>query len=474
MRVNVYSRALLLAAITCISAPSMAERNVLLIVSDDQGRDAGCYGNPVIQTPNQDALAADGTLFTHAFATVASCSASRSVIQTGLFNHTNGQFGHQHSHHDQSTHSWVKGISKILAETGGYRTGIVGKNHVQPPEVYPWEKQYVPPAAERRRGPNNRNVAWMAEAAGQFFREKDKRPFFLLIGYSDPHRGDGPGKFSNHHDYRDIEPVRYSPNDVLVPHHLPDLPVTRAQLAEYYEAVSRLDSGIGMVLAELRKSGHYDDTLIIYISDNGIPFTGAKTNLYDPGIRLPLIVRSPEQKKRGVVSDAMVSWIDLVPTILDWTQVTWGDVGANYNLPGRSFLDMLSETHAEGWDEVYASHVFHEVQMYYPMRVVRTRTHKLILNVAHPLTFPLASDLYASPTWQYALKHPETRFGKKTMEQFLHRPKWELFDLDKDPEEVNNVTDDPDYAEVLEDLKVKLKLFQQRSSDPWITKYEYE
>lgn len=112
--------------------------------------------------------------------------------------------------------------------------------------------------------------------------------------------------------------------------------------------------------------------------------------------------------------------------------------------------------------------------MYYPMRVVRTRQYKLILNLARPLPFPFASDLEASATWQNRPSGPDARYGKRLLKDFIHRPRYELYDLAADPDEVKNLADDPKHAAVLKDLQEKLKAFQERTADPWVVKYRYE
>ena len=142
---------------------------------------------------------------------------------------------------------------------------------------------------------------------------------------------------------------------------------------------------------------------------------------------------------------------------------------------GRSFLAVLGQRTPSGWDEVFASHTFHEVTMYYPMRVVRTRRYKLIWNLAHELTYPSASDLYSSATWQEALaKGLKSQFGQRTVGQYLHRPEFELYDLESDPGESNNLAGDEKHAATLAELKDKLKAFQQRTGDPWVHKWIYE
>jgi N-sulfoglucosamine sulfohydrolase len=208
---------------------------------------------------------------------------------------------------------------------------------------------------------------------------------------------------------------------------------------------------------------------VIFLSDNGIPFPGAKTTVYDAGLHLPLIVHKPGQKKQGIVNKALVSWVDVLPTILDWAGVK-----VPPKLAGRSLLPILEQEAPKGWDEVYASHTFHEVTMYYPMRSLRTRTHRYIRNLAHRLDFPFASDLYHSASWQGMLKNGGKMLGQRTVEQYLHRPAEELYDLEKDPHELKNLAGDSAHAETLAALRKKLRTWQEKTGDPWTVKYRYE
>jgi N-sulfoglucosamine sulfohydrolase len=434
-------------------------RNVLLLISDDQGLDqCGCYGNSRIRTPNLDRLAADGVRFTNAFATVASCSASRSVILTGLFNHSNAQYGHEHSYHHFRLFDWVRTLPALLKEQG-YRTGVVGKLHVGPPESLPLDL-YAPGGS--------RNVAQMAKKAGAFFNEDRGKPFFLLVGYSDPHRA-GSG-FANDQTYPGIKKITYSPSDVTVPYFLPDCPEVRGELAEQYQAVSRMDQGIGLVLDNLKASGRYDDTLILYISDNGIPFPGAKTTLYDPGVHLPMIARCPTLSRLGLVNNAMVSFVDIAPTILEWTQTPL----PSYPLHGRSFLGVLGDENPQGWDRVFLSHTFHEITMYYPTRGLRTRRFKYLNNLFPELEFPPASDLYASDSWQAILRRKDGMMGRRRVKDYLHRQREELYDLAEDPNELNNLAGDPSHSETLSRMRRDLLAFRKRTKDPWLILLNYE
>jgi N-sulfoglucosamine sulfohydrolase len=444
--------------------------NVVLIVSDDHGRgDLGCYGNRVIQTPNLDALAAEGVRFTNAFCTTASCSASRSVILSGLYNHYNGQYGHEHSYHHFISFDYVRSLPVLLSQAG-YRTARIGKYHVAPEEVYRFDVALPG---------NSRSPVQMADNCKDFITGDDDEPFFLYFCTSDPHRGGGkatelphePDRFGNREQgYPGIEEVTYDPEDVVVPDFLPDIPECRAELAQYYQAVSRVDQGIGRLIDVLKQAGRYDNTIVIYISDNGIAFPGAKTTLYEPGMNLPCIVRTPWQKNKGIACDALVNYADLTPTILDFS----GAMPSDYEFHGRSFRPVLEREHADGWDTTYASHTFHEITMYYPMRVVRERRFKLIWNIAHGLEYPFASDLWESATWQGNLRRGNTRYGKRTIDAYLHRPKFELYDLESDPHEVLNLADDPNHQSKLDDMKAELKAFQKQTKDPWVLKWEYE
>ncbi|MCI0625400.1 MAG: sulfatase [Acidobacteria bacterium] len=476
-------------ALTAVAAP----RNIVLFVVDDQGRDAGCYGNKVIKTPNLDKLASDGTRFNFAFCTTASCSASRSVLLSGLHNHASGQYGHQHDYHNFHTFPAVRSLPVLLGEAG-YRTASIGKFHVQPESVYHFQT-YL----QGNQG-GARNPVTMAEKARDFIaRAKEQRPFFLYFCTADPHRSGKvaadeahqPNYFGNEIKYDGVQEVTYDLKQILVPPYLPDTPETRAELAQYYQSVSRVDQGLGRLIEILKETGQYESTLIIYTSDNGIAFPGAKTNLYEPGMRLPLIVRVPNQKRRGVVSNAMVSWVDLTPTLLDfagvkevkaWLLGSQASVGRpaenqspqDYSFHGRSFLSLLDEENPQGWNEVFGSHTFHEITMYYPMRVIRTRKYKYILNLANSLPFPFASDLYESPTWQGVIRRGDSKYGHRRVSDYLQRPRHELYHLESDPHEVVNLADKPEYANVLAKLQEKLRRFQAQTRDPWIVKYQHE
>lgn len=469
-------------ATTAFSAT--ARPNIVLIVADDHGREAlGCYGNPVVKTPHLDALAGDGTRFTSAFCTTASCSPSRSVILSGLQNHANGMYGLQHDDHHFQSFDNVKSLPVLLA-AAGYRTARIGKYHVAPEKVFAFET-VLSGGAANDPATIGRSPVEMAEQSRGVIDAKDERPFFLYFASDDPHRANAvlpngkptfdtwpkPNSFGNRPaGYPGIKSVVFRPEEIIVPPFLPDTPACRAEIAEYYQAIARLDQGVGRLIEILKQTGKYESTLIVYISDNGAAFPGAKTTLYEVGMRLPCLVRSPGRQHPGAVQDAMITWADLTPTLLDVAGVP----AAGTKFDGRSFRAGLDGAPLSGWDEVFASHTFHEITMYYPMRVVRTRHHKLICNFASELTFPSALDLIKSPTWISASETPGRMLGRRSVEQFLHRPKFELYNLDRDPNEVVNLADDPAQQKLKASLLEKLKTFQAATNDPWFRKWSYE
>lgn len=435
--------------------------NIILFVSDDHGLDAlGAYGNPIIKTPNLDKLATEGTKFTNAYCTSASCAASRSVILSGQFGHATGSYGHVHDYHHFSTYDNVKTLP-VLLEEAGYETARIGKYHVAPEKVYHFNTVLEA---------DPRNTVEMAKACTDVLNSS--KPFFLYFCTDDPHRGhpftpepwDTPNTFGNKVEgYNGVEPIIYNPEDVLVPEFLPDTKQSREEIAQYYQSISRIDQGFGKLMKMLQDTGKSDNTIVFYISDNGMAFPGAKTTVYEPGIKLPCIIKDPTSSKKGITNNAQISWVDLTPTILDMAEI---DFHAE-DFHGKSFEPIIEEENPEGWNEVYASHTFHEITMYYPMRVVRSKNYKLIWNIAHPLEYPFASDLWAASTWQNEYRANNEFFGPKKMKDFLFRPEFELFDLEKDPNELNNLATQNDFQEILETMKSKLKDFQKKTKDPW-------
>ncbi|PNP49992.1 hypothetical protein THARTR1_09323 [Trichoderma harzianum] len=441
------------------------KNNILLVIADDMGKSLGCYGDSTISTPNIDQLASEGTLFDNAFASTASCSGSRSVIYTGLHTHQNGQYGLEHSNHHFMTFDHIDTAPKLFNDLG-YQTGIIGKIHVGPNHVYPWEV--------RRESPT-RDVSWVAEQADLFFQsaKDDPRPFFLTVGFMDPHRDSTRGGFGNGDESVSAPDATYDPAKITVPSFLNDIPEVRQEMAEYYRSVGRVDRGFGSIMEALKKAGFINDTLVVLTSDNGPPFLNSKTTLYDAGVRLPLIIRNP-QGKPGLKNPNIISFIDLLPTFLDWAGHGSATSSASASPPrlGRSILPIIDETSTHGdWTKVFGSHTFHEVTNYYPTRFMRTSRYKYHRNIAWKLDFPFSTDLYASLSWE-GIRNSQfpVKVGERSLEAYIRRPPEELYDMQQDQREVVNLADRPEYRELLLEFRKELEDWQRLTKDAWLVR----
>ena len=454
-------------------------RNVLHLIADDLGKNLNCYGCKAISTPNIDRLAANGVKFTHAYTSTASCSASRSVMYTGLHTHENGQYGLAGERHHFTTLNAVE-TTPLLFNALGYQTGIIGKVHVGPDQVYPWEI---------REESWSRNVAWVADRTEAFFKRANEteRPFHLTVGFIDPHRDMTRSGFGNEEDCDGrINIPEYKTEEVEIPQFLSDLPETRVELVQYYRSISRMDAGVGMILAALERQGLAEDTLVVFVSDNGPPFMNSKTTLFDAGVRLPMIVRAPNTPG-GIVNPNMISYIDILPTFLDWAGTKPETLPKLKPSPpsrlGHSFLRILSEPRelpASEWqDRVHGSHSFHEIQNYWPTRFLRTRRFKYHRNIAWRLDFPFATDIYGSLTWEGIRNtKPPVMVGPRPLKNYLFRPPEELFDLETDPDEVRNLAGDEkaggklpaskEHEGLLKELRREVEEWQLKTRDPWL------
>ncbi|XP_044733287.1 N-sulphoglucosamine sulphohydrolase [Chrysoperla carnea] len=453
-------------------------KNALFILADDGGFEIGAYLNKICQTPNLDLLAKKSLIFNNAYTSVSSCSPSRSAILTGLPSHQNGMYGlHQGIHHFNSFDN-LKSLPSIL-KTNGIRTGIIGKKHVGPDTLYSFD--YSQTEENNSILQVGRNITHIKLLVREFLSQEKEKPFFLYVAFHDPHRcghthpqyGPFCEKFGNGEPgmghIPDWIPVIYQPDEINLPYFIPDTLEARIDVAAQYTTISRLDQGIGLVLKELKAAGHEDDTLIVYTSDNGIPFPSGRTNLYDPGLAEPLLISSPEHtERRHQVTYSLTSLLDIMPTFLDWFNIKY----PKNELTGKSLLPLLiKEPPSNASDVVFASQTHHEVTMYYPMRAVRTKRYKLIHNINYKMPFPIDQDFYLSPTFQDILNRTRSHqdiYWYKTLNSYYYRDEWELYDLKYDPEELNNVVGKQQYQEILKDLKMKLLNWQKLTKDPWI------
>eukprot|EP00483_Globobulimina_turgida_P012413 UN12436 len=211
----------------------------------------------------------------------------------------------------------------------------------------------------------------------------------------------------------DWKPVSYNSSELVLPFWIPDNPQARGDYAAYLTSFSRIDQGVGLFIDVLQERDLLKDTLIIFSSDNGMPFTSAKTNLYEQGQIEPFMISLPQMWENGfngpVFTDYIAGNTDIFPTILDWLNLTYPSYvlnGANVVLTGESLLEVVQNniTTNERKSNVYGSHMFHEVTMYYPMRVATNGEYRLIYNMAYQNPYHVAEDIYGSASWQQIVK----------------------------------------------------------------------
>jgi len=402
--------------------------NILVLVADDAGwRDFGCYGNDNIRTPNIDRLARSGLKAENAFLTIPQCSPSRISVLTGKYPHATGA---------EDLHAPLP-VDQILIPTylkrAGYYTGHMRKTHY---------------------GPNgDKQFDWYSKDLvdfADFIDASNDKPFFLWVGFRDPHRPYQDNTIKRPHD----------PAHVDIPPWLADTPETRADIARYYDEISRMDGVIGTYIKELKKRKLLNNTLIVFFSDNGEPFPRAKGTLYDAGIKTPLIFSWPGVIEPGTTYSGLTSIIHLAPTLLDVAGLKPPNI-----MQGKSIRGIFEDTSIQGDEYVFSERNWHNTDEH--NRSVRTERYKLILNSYYELPQGSASDIAASPSWQ-SLAHLKKQ-GRLTPTQMLlfevPRPRVELYDLQNDPWEINNVSGDPQNSQTVRQLMTVLKQWMEDTGD---------
>ncbi len=430
------------------SSKRAARPNILLIVSEDNGPELGCYGEPFVQTPVLDKLASNGLLFERASVAQAGCSQSRAAFLTGLYPHQNGQIGlatWKFRMYDGNTPNLVRSL-----KNAGYRTGIIGKLHINPESAFPFDFKAIPKSNFSRK-----KLKDYAKEAKAFFGSSEK-PFFLSVNYPDAHRpflkqvGGLPKKPLTGDD---VKPLAYFGLDS---------PELREQTANHYNCMSRLDSLIGDLLNALRESGRHENTLIAYIGDHGADMLRGKRTSYEGGLRVPFILSWPARWKGGERRPELVSTLDLMPTFLEATGATPVDA-----LSGRSLLPLLNGQSSEWRRYLFTEFHLHSAHNFYPQRTVRDERFKLIQNLMPDEENPgytFTNNRFFEGLSQVIATAPKPVRG--AYERMRQPPEFELYDLDEDPHEFLNLAEDPAHAETLKRLQSALGEWRTKSDDP--------
>ncbi|MCC7014352.1 MAG: sulfatase [Planctomycetes bacterium] len=426
--------------------PPRVPKHLIVLVSDDQSRfDVGCYGNRSVHTPHLDALAASGARFERGYVVVGVCKPSRSAMYTGLYPHRNGATGFKPI--DAHVATWCE-----LLPPERCATGMIGKLNVKPAEKFRFESWVRPKAIGDARESDP-----VANALRAMIKGFGERRMAIVVNLKDPHR---PFREPLRDPSDPAAPIPHDPAALELPPSMYDTPETRAEFAQYYDVVWRLDKTVGALLAVLDECGIADDTLLVMTSDNGQSFPFAKTTLYEAGINVPFLVRWPGVVAPGTVSNALVSLVDLLPTALD----TFGV--ARTGLDGHSLLPLLRGDVSSVRDEFVGEHTEHLVGKPTPARSIRDARWKYIKNF--PTDGEFANNvLDHSTTWRSWVKASKNDAALRArMKQLVMRPPEELYDLAHDPFELTNLAGVEQHAAQLERMRSRLAEWMRSSADP--------
>ncbi len=447
--------------------------NILFAFADDQSwLHTGAFGDPIVKTPAFDRVANEGVMFTHSFSACPSCTASRSAVLSGQDIWRVQQAGVLFG----SIPPDLK-LYTLMLEDAGYHVGFTGKGWAPGNwsdlglDRNPVGKEYN----SRMEGVvalgiDKRNYSANFE---DFLKEKPEgTPFCFWFGSTEPHRvyQDGVGLM-----------VGKNPEDVRVPSFWPDVDVVRSDILDYYYEIEWFDAHLASMMAKLEDIGELDHTLVVVTSDNGMPFPRAKTTLYDWGVRMPLAIRWGDRVPGGHVIDDFISHTDFAPTFLDVAGLAVPE-----EMTGKSIMSLLL-SEKSGIVDPTRDRVFTATERHtwcrpggatYPVRALRTRDFLYIRNY-EPDRWPTGGpefvssnrtfhgDVDACPTKTFLVDPGnQNLFPKEYALCFGKRPGEELYKISDDPDQVNNLADDPKYEEVRQQLSAMLKNHLLESGDP--------
>ncbi|WP_299554219.1 sulfatase [Seonamhaeicola sp.] len=450
--VNYLFLVIILTFVSCQSKQKTSQENqkpnIVLIIADDVSwDDVGAYGHPKIKTPHLDKMARDGMLFNQAFLTTSSCSPSRTSIVSGLYPHNT----------DAEQLSWPLPEEKKTfvqeLKNAGYWTGLAGKYHMGDPVRDDFdallEMKWIdaPIGLDRRLVGDGSGCDEWIKLLQQ--RPKDK-PFFTWLASFDAHRP----------FYEGMSDDPYDPEETIIPPYMPETEASKKDFALYYDEISRMDDYIGKVVAELEAQGVAENTVVLFISDNGRAFPRDKTTLYDGGIKTPWIIKWPAKIKPGSVNNNLVSSVDIAPTFMKMAGLEPIE-----DFEGIDFSPALMDVEQSTRDDIYAEDHFHDFEDY--TRAVRTSKYKYIKNYYPDLPNTPSADIIRDLTWK-SMKEEKAK-GTLTEAQMrcfeIPRPDEELYDVEKDPYELNNLALNTDYDYVLNDMRMRLKRMRETTND---------
>ncbi|WP_051316076.1 sulfatase family protein [Algoriphagus vanfongensis] len=434
---------------TLLGSAQSKSPNILFLIADDWSfPHAGVYGDKVVRTPTFDRLASEGALFTNAYTASPSCSPSRASALLGRYPHQNGDGGNLWSEFPNEHPTYVQ-----LLEKAGYFTGSARKG---------WG-----PGEFKVTGFEHNPAGKGFEDFASFLKErKSGEPFAFWFGSTDPHR-----------EYVANTGIQTGMKleNVVVPGFFPDNDCVRNDILDYYFEIERFDRECGQLIAMLEEIGELDNTIIVMTSDNGMPFPRAKANLYDYGTRMPLAIRWPEKIKAGMIVEEFVNFVDFAPSFVEAAGLK------QTSMSGQSLWPLMAGEKQDRM-QVFLERERHanvrEGDLSYPMRAVRNHDFLYIWNPM-PERNPAGDPSVHQSVGQYGdVDHSITKFLVMAMEgeavgnqpdlfelSFGLRPEEELYDVKKDPYQLDNLAAKPEFAKIKTELKAQLLEWMEDTDD---------
>lgn len=422
----------------CMAVVAEERPNVLIFIGDDCSySDLSIYGNTNSLTPNLEKLSSQGMMFTNCFQAVAMSSPTRHCLYTGVYPVKSGAYPN-HTFVRDDVKSYVQYFKNI-----GYRTALYGKTHVAPKSVFSYD--YL---GEYKDGK-------MDFSKVKDYIEKDSsKPFFMVVASHESH---GP--------YTVGDPSQWDYKKVKLPPHFADTDEIRKEYVKYLAEINVLDSQLGKTMEVLDETGKADNTILIFLSEQGNSFPFAKWTCYNQGLHSGLVVRYPKAIKAGSKSDALVEYVDIVPTMLDAA----GENLKKYDeLDGKSFYGVLTgktKEHKKYAFGIQTTRGVTNASPYYGCRSVTTKKYNYIMNLTPEVEFYCSTNRPNSKMWGWVEKSKTDEFAKRQIERYKKRPAEELYDISNDPFTLHNLADDPKYAEVKKELREQLDKWMLEQGD---------
>lgn len=424
----------------------MTRPNILLLHCHDLGRHLGCYGNPSVQSPNIDRLAGEGVLFTNSFCVAPQCSPSRAAMFTGRYPHSNGVMGLSHSPFGWDLHDEEVHLARALGDAG-YRAASIGTAHESQRDPREWGYELRIELRDEAAGAEPVCRATINQL--EEFAEGD-HPFFISAGCFEPHRLPGPGE-SDYMGFLGDYMKADTSKGIYVPPYVRDDEATRAEVAELQGAIRYMDGHVGRVLEAVDTLGLREETLVIFTTDHGVAMPRAKCSCYDPGIEIATVLRFPGRSgwHGGRKVDALISNVDLMPSLCELAGAALPE-----GVQGRSWVPLLDGEAYEANEAIFPELTYHDY--YDPIRGVRTDRYKL-------LAFFTSAPSFMPPNQSWKPRSSPTVPGAPPT---AYHPQFELYDLERDPLEQENLYEKPDCAEIRTDLLRRLGAHLRETEDP--------